>query len=217
MVQLSRVDCTTISGVHLKCVQSVPSVRSVLANHRACNKNCGFHSTGRFGRFGRFWNLKKWVTLKSKLLFQKRPKRPKHPKRPKRPEQTPFFKSVQWTLEKSKLLSSGRFWKKQTPFFKSVLGKPPGEAFEKSVLSLLFQILKCPEFAFLKSYRPGTLFWDLKVSQPWEVFSQDWDVFKIYFKIWKMIPGMFFWNLKNAPTNHRACTEFYMGFLRFGE
>ena len=57
----------------LKCVQSVPSVPSILANHRACNKNCGFHSTGRFGRFGRFWNLKKWVTLKSilSLLFSK--------------------------------------------------------------------------------------------------------------------------------------------------
>ena len=144
-----------------------------------------FFSTGRFGRFGRLWNLKKWVTLKSKLLFQKRPKRPKRPE--------------------------------QTPFFKSVLGKPPGEAFEKSVLSLLFQILKCPEFAFLKSYRPGTLFWDLKVSQPWEVFFPGLGYFKIYFKIWKMIPGMFFWNLKNAPANHRACTEFYMGFLRFGE
>ena len=137
-----------------------------------------FFSTGRFGRFGRFWNLKKWVTLKSKLLFQKRPKRPKRPE--------------------------------QTPFFKSVLGKPPGEAFEKSVLSLLFQILKCPEFAFLKSYRPGTLFWDLKVSQPWEVFFPRTGMFlRFISKSEKWSLGCFFEILKMP----QPITELALSFI----
>ena len=138
---------------------------SVLANHRACNKNCGF-------------------LFKSVLRTLKRP---------------------QDAFEKRSLLFS-----KASPGHLSVLGKCPGEAFEKSVLSLLFQILKCPEFAFLKSYSPGTLFWDLKVSQPWEVFFPRTGMFlRFISKSEKWSLGCFFEILKMP----QPITELALSFI----